>query len=60
MAACLITKENLYLVRFRYENTNMILAIASVLYGYLHLRSCRGAEASYRATVAHRLEAVCG
>jgi len=60
MAAGPFTKENLYRIRFRSENTIMVLVLAAVIYGYLHLQSCRSAEVSYRSVVAQRLKAVCG
>ena len=40
----------------------MILALsfATTIFGFLYLRSCRSAEASYRAAVEQRLKTVCG
>jgi hypothetical protein len=38
----------------------LALSLAVTVAGYLHLRSCRNAEASYRAAVHQRLKLVCG
>jgi hypothetical protein len=55
-----LTKENLYSRRAESENTNMILALAAAIFGYLHLNSCHRAEVNYRAAVDQRLKVVCG
>ena len=60
MAAGRFTKENLYQRSFRPENTIMVLVLAAVIFGYLHLQSCRSAEVNYRSVVDQRLKAVCG
>jgi len=58
--AAMLTKENLYRCRLEAKNTNMILALAAAIYGFLHLTSCHSAEASYRAAVDQRLKMICG